>query len=310
MSLASDRDTVIVVGDYNLPLLHWTHDHETDSFLPTNPSSEIEIALTETLLSAGLHQVFSIPNNSLRFIDLAFSNSRNLDVFEPAVPILPTDRHHKAYILCLDINQVDSPHEEPVGEFDFDFGRCDYVSVAAALVSTDWESLQAAINVEFALNLFYVKLYSVLKQIVPLKRTNRSKTTKNAWWNSDLRRLRNQLRKVRKSFNKNRTEALRCHLRHLENEFKHLNDLLYRQHISRLEENLKRDPSSFWEHFKGRKHNVPVPVDVSFNGVTASNQAESVNLFADFFQNVYCSVDIDADCNYLASLQSYVVNLP
>ncbi|XP_055604337.1 uncharacterized protein LOC129752587 [Uranotaenia lowii] len=280
-------DSVIVVGDYNLPQLQWIFDHDLNSYLPTNASTEAEISLTEILFSAGLHQICSIPNNNMRLLDLAFCNDPgNVIMFESPVSIIPTDRHHKPYVLCVEVHSNSSP-TDCTGRFDFvlDYSKCNFDLIAAAFDSTNWEFIGANDNVNVAVDAFYRKLHSVL-------------------------RLRNQLRKARKCYTKNRTEDQRRRLRSLERDFKELNDNLYRQHISRFQQNLKRDPSSFWKHFKSKRRHATIPVDISFNGVAASNMTESTNMFADFFQSVFSSADYETDSNYLASIQSHDVNLP
>ncbi|XP_055590986.1 uncharacterized protein LOC129743069 [Uranotaenia lowii] len=312
MNLATALDSVIVVGDYNLPQLQWIFDHDLNSYLPTNASTEAEISLTEMLFSAGLHQICSIPNNNMRLLDLAFCNDPgNVIMFESPVSIIPTDRHHKLYVLCVEVHSNSSP-TDCTGRFDFvlDYSKCNFDLIAAAFDSTNWEFIGANDNVNVAVDAFYSKLHSVLKQYVPLKSSPRPQSFKHAWWNSDLRRLRNHLRKARKCYTKNRTEDQRRRLRSLERDFKELNDNLYRQHISRLQQNLKRDPSSFWKHFKSKRRHATIPVDISFNGVAASNLTESTNMFADFFQSVFSSADYETDSNYLASIQSHDVNLP
>ncbi|XP_055613896.1 uncharacterized protein LOC129760288 [Uranotaenia lowii] len=309
MKLTTARDSVIVVGDYNFPHLQWSFDQDINSYLPINASSEAEILMTEMLLSAGLYQQCNIANDNMRLLDLVFSNNPdNLVMFESSIAIIPTDRHHKPFNLCIE-TYLDPAPAKCIGDLDFDFNKCNFELVAAALDSTSWEFLGDADNVNTAVDAFYTNLYSVLKRIVPLKRPQRHQSFRHEWWNSELRRLRNQLRKARKNFIKNRTENQRHRLRNLERDFKALNEQLYRQHILRLQENLKNDPASFWRHFKNKKRNATIPVDVSFNGVTSRNITESTNMFADFFL-VFCSSDIVANNNYLASIQSHDVNLP
>lgn len=40
---ASINDTIVLLGDYNLPHLIWSYDDEINAYLPTNASSESEI---------------------------------------------------------------------------------------------------------------------------------------------------------------------------------------------------------------------------------------------------------------------------
>ena len=104
IDLAGDRNVVLVVGDYNLPLLRWTHDETVNCLLPVNASSEQEIALVESIVSKGLHQINDLTNFNGRLLDLAFiSVNRCVEVLEPPLPLLSIDNHHRPFLILFEL---------------------------------------------------------------------------------------------------------------------------------------------------------------------------------------------------------------
>ena len=111
--LAATTDTVIALGDYNLPRLSWEFDTDVNSYIPTNASSEQEIALTQSILACGLQQIQDVRNANERLLDLAFvSDSTRIELFESPCGILKIDAHHKPFIIKFDYFR-DSDDNDP-----------------------------------------------------------------------------------------------------------------------------------------------------------------------------------------------------
>ena len=75
LNMANPADTVVVLGDYNLPHLCWSLDHDLNSYIPVNASSEQETVMCESVMSNGLQQINSISNINGRILDLVFVNN-------------------------------------------------------------------------------------------------------------------------------------------------------------------------------------------------------------------------------------------
>lgn len=125
-SLARACDKMIVLGDYNLPGLCWQYDEDMNCFLPINASTESELALVESMLPTGLQQQNHFVNDNDRLLDLVFTNSSACaDMFEPPLPLLQVDRHHKPIVLKL---VVENNFVEEESEC-FDFHRFDFTAL-------------------------------------------------------------------------------------------------------------------------------------------------------------------------------------
>ena len=205
------------MGDYNLPHLSWVLDDEVNGLIPLNAASEQELALTENLISTGLQQICTLTNVNGRILDLAFvNNAESVELIEPPSAILQTDRHHKPFVLRVDLR--DSP-DEPMfpASSVLNFRRCNYVSLFEALESIDWDDLLQNRDSNTATAIFYNNLYSIIHRFVPFKRVHQSRTYK-PWWNADLRHRRNVLRKARKRFFRSSTPENKTTLERLEKE--------------------------------------------------------------------------------------------
>lgn len=311
VSKASNDDSVLLLGDYNLPRLIWSFDNDVGSYLPTNASSEEELAFTESMLSSGLQQICHVHNTNNRLLDLAFvSNSNETELFETPFSILPTDRHHKPFVLRLTLQTSPEILRPLPVHRDLDFNRCNYDAVIAELGMYNWEERLRAANTNTAITIFYDELFDIIGRHTPFRRTDIRRTSNPPWWNSTLRRQRNVLRKARRRFLRHRTEDNRITLRRLEVDYNENVSSSFREYIFRIENEVKADPSSFWRFVKSRKSSLSIPPAMFFEGITSDNVEGSVELFATFFKSVYNATSPSVSPESLSSLPSYDIYLP
>lgn len=216
--LSCVSDTIVVVGDYNLPGLSWFLDDDLNSYLPSNASSEAETTFAEMMISTGLHQVNSLLNTNDRLLDLAFvSDAGEVEVLDPPTNLLRLDAHHKPFVLRIEVtNNRHLTRPESNSELSFDFNRCDFVTLNQILSSINWYDLLSNESSDEAVALFYTKLFDVFRDAVPYKRKRLNLAPKLPWWSPELRHLRNVLRKARKRFFRSRSNEDRENLKSLE----------------------------------------------------------------------------------------------
>lgn len=311
MNTAACEDSVIVVGDYNLPRLLWSFDDDLASYLPSNASSEQELVFTENMIASGLQQICDVRNTNGRLLDLAFvSNSNEVELIEAPCTILPSDRHHKPFVLRLTARSTMESLPATSAEHDFDFNRCDYDAVIEELRLVNWEDIFHDANVNAAVATFYDVVFRIISRNTPLRRTNPRRSNSQPWWNAELRHRRNVLRKARRHFLRRRTADNRMVLRRLEAEYDECVSSSFREYIFRIQDEVKADPSSFWRFFKSRKGVQSIPSEMSFEGSTSHDIHGSVELFADFFKTVYTTDSPPDSPELLNSLPSYDIHFP
>ncbi|XP_062557622.1 uncharacterized protein LOC134222490 [Armigeres subalbatus] len=133
--------------------------------------------------------------------------------------------------------------------------------------------------------------------------------TKQPWWNNELQRLRNRLRKARKRYFRSKSEQHKVELRDLEGEYNSLRAQCFSCYIRRTEENIKDDPSTFWSFVRSRKQMNGIPQRVCYNGVTAETSLDSAHLFSSYFRSVLSENRSPSSEAYLDSLPRYDLNV-
>ncbi|XP_062537983.1 uncharacterized protein LOC134206295 [Armigeres subalbatus] len=244
----------------------------------------------------GLVQINSISNRNSRVLDLVFTSSSDiLEVSQPALPLLPTDDHHPPVLIQMDVcSFVPAQTERDPDAIDFDFRRCDCLSLNSELSTINWNQYLQAPSIDGNVVLFYDKLYEVFQLMVPRRRSDNHGISRNPWWNAELRNQRNKLRKAYKRFFANKTDENRNALRLVESSYNELLDSCYRRHLDNLQSNLKNNPSMFWKFVKSQKTSNQIPKTVNYGNATATTSDEAANLFAAFFQSVFNATSLAA----------------
>ncbi|XP_055528077.1 uncharacterized protein LOC129720614 [Wyeomyia smithii] len=291
---ATSGDSVIVVGDYNLPHLTWSYDNDVDSFVPTNASSEQELIFTENMIASGLQQICDVPNSHGRLLDLAFvSNSSEIELIGMPFTLLPCDQHHKPFVLRLPTSSSSENHSvNPVNQ-SLDINRCNFDAVISELRLQDWDGISHEAHTDTAVTTFYDVLFSIITRNTPIRTTRIRRVYNHPWWNATLRHKRNVLRKARRRFMRHRTAEYRVTLRMLETDYDECLHSAYRDYIFRIESEAKADPTV-----------------MSYEGTTTNDTDASVELFATFFKSVYNPIPTPVSPELLNSLPLYDVHLP
>ncbi|XP_058828357.1 uncharacterized protein LOC131688202 [Topomyia yanbarensis] len=304
-----DRTRVVVLGDYNLPLLRWSFDDEIGCFIPNNASSEHELLLVETMIASGLQQVNYLTNDNGRLLDLAFlSSASDFEILEPPVPLMKLDRHHHPFVLIIE-TLYGSPVIDDVDVW-YDFNQCDYDELNARISNINWIEILSLGTLDEAVDRFYRELDLIFQQHVPLRRRKRSCTNKRLWWNDEMRNLRNRLRKARKRFFRKRGKDDKSFVRDLERQFQSLNASCFRSYVLRLESNMKDEPKQFWAYLQNKTSTRGFPENVNYRDRTSTTPAESANLFSSYFQSVLSNNPHPLSESYLSSLPTFSLNLP
>lgn len=234
-----------------------------------------------------------------------------MDLTEPPVPILPVDSHHMPFVLLFDMSDENSIKlDNRVDDLGYDFINCDFNQLNEALADVRWHSLLQRPTVNESISSFYDKLFEVCSTFVPRKRKAVSSVFNEPWWTSELRHLRNVLRKARRRFFLSKSETDRINLRELETSYKSLLLSTHEAYLTRIQDNVKQNPSGFWNFVKKQKSSARVPNNVNYNDVHAASNVEAANLFASFFESVFSKVSPVCNSDSFAHIPSHDIHLP
>lgn len=181
----NENDTVIVCGDFNQPGIEWTMADDGDYYLPMNISSESEIAVCDTMLDLGMHQMCNLENQAGNVLDLVFTNQfYELLVSESTRPLIQLDQWHKAIEIELDIEYEQPTLSEPIQKYEFHLANYDAINDFFER-SVNLQLLNESNNIHDSFNSFYATLHDAVEKFVPKKITKRNNDP--PWYNRALK---------------------------------------------------------------------------------------------------------------------------
>lgn len=182
------NDSLIIMGDFNLPTIKWKLS--PSNYLYPDPShssiSSSTVKLLDSYNVARISQLNTVLNNNDRMLDLCFGSFEG-DVryvlMEAPSPLVKTSVHHPP--LLIEANgAISSTFKEPVEMLYYDFKHGDYRSMNTFLSHINWHDF-----IDLDLNSSTVTLSNILlyaiDQFVP-KRSRKS-SPQPPWSNSRLK---------------------------------------------------------------------------------------------------------------------------
>jgi Endonuclease-reverse transcriptase len=201
-------DSILVLGDFNLPKLRWRYDDDdsgSGGLLPLNVTTDLENDFINGLFACDLSQINFIPNDNGTYLDLIFSNSpNNITVENCENSLLKMERHHKAYevILRTDICVCDAAPQDSK-QYKFHLADCDKIN--SELNSIEWEERFRGMNVDSCVDLFYSIIWDIFDKCVPSKMNTGEVGL--PWMSKELSKLKNQKSRAAKKLRKS---AMKC----------------------------------------------------------------------------------------------------
>jgi len=130
---------IIILGDYNLPGLHWSVVN--NKIVPDSRKfSNLETNILANLSYLNLQQFNVTKNRKNSILDLILSNSPNILVSHVADTLLPIDHlYHPALIITFPINT--NYQSLYYNELVYDFSFCNYNIIKSQIASLDWPVL-------------------------------------------------------------------------------------------------------------------------------------------------------------------------
>lgn len=284
------NDMIYLFGDFNLNLLQWTRDPENSLvLLPNNLSREQDCKLFDLFYAHNLFQFNHIPNTRGRFLDLLWCSYLDEDVriFESDFPLSKID-------------WVDHPPLEGIFSMKYDlevrtesckcfnFRKADYKGMINYFKYFDWSSIisvQDEQDLDTVFSRFYQVLNTAFVKFVPIKKQFRF--TRPIWFNKELVSLKNRKTLVYKRYKKTRRTNDYILYSILRRRFNSLHGFLYKEHIRRVETDLKNNPSQFWKFVKSKRGGSGIPSIMRYGESSGSDVMSICDMFADYFESVY-----------------------
>lgn len=277
---------LLLVGDFNLPNLHWQFDSNLKSLLPYGTSNQTDSLLTDALAFNSLHQLNKICNANGRLLDLIITNTtESFTASRCPTPLVNEDIHHPALQISLNLRVQKPPKVN--SSTNFNFYKANYSKIEEELGAIDWSyHFKPNQTVDEIVDTFYDLITPIITSNTPI--TRKSSNGYPFWFSRSL------LKTLR--------EKAKYHLRYK----KYLNprDLLTYQMLRSRCDNMmqeclnrfksdsksliKKDPKYFWTFLKSRRSNsAEIPDEMFFKNETAQGGQKISNLFSKYFSSIY-----------------------
>lgn len=286
-----NSDIILIVGDFNLPLIEWHADlDKSNTFLPVNVSSS-ECVVLDSLFSNGLYQLNSFCNYIDRLLDLVFcTECDDVTVTKCSKPLTKIDLNHAPIEICFDFATVNSStFSNKTPSRNYNFKKANYIGLNNFFKTVNWISMFGNSDINVAVDDFYDIVQFGIDTFVPVFTVK--KCNAPSWYSRSLKKLRNK--KV-KSFKRYQLSKLPsdystyCDLRH---QFSTAQNLEYKKYITETEINLTKDPAKFWSFVDSKKRSGGFPAVMVYDGISTEDGPSISELFADFFESVYVADD-------------------
>lgn len=195
--LCDTRDTVILVGDLNLPHLDWS--------LLNCPDDHIHSLFLEFCTHHGLHQFVTSPTRDDHILDLVLSNDHNI-VSDLQVVDNFSHSDHCMVEFSLIVGQHEDCSNMPIEVFDYD--NADYDGIACFLLNDLFLScpeIDACETVDQVWANLVEPLNVAVQLFVPRKTVCRRSLKKARWRPRHIRRALNKKRLLWRHYRKDKT---------------------------------------------------------------------------------------------------------
>ena len=283
LCLEYPNNIFLICGDFNRPAVEWDKsDYGLESATNIGPQARTLIDCYEI---HDFRQVNPFPNGRGVFLDLFFTQMENIRVSLADECLTNNSIHHPAFCLELNINvHVRTLH---TSEVTFDFSRGNYDALNNFFNDIDWDMILYSKSIDFAVQEFYNVLYAGMKLFVPTKLAVTGSSSTPAWFTKELLTLIKKKKAAHMTFKRtNKVEDYNL-FSDIRRSCKKLNEELYNDYISNLENNLVRNPRFFWTYTKNLRMDRGLPSELSYEDVRLTSALDIANAFATHFQSSY-----------------------
>lgn len=281
---------VHIFGDFNQRSADFIPDMEKENILlPVVGENETLHFIFDKISNLGLNQINHVKNQQNCYLDFLLTNIyEDFCVSESLVPLWRNEAFHTAIEYSLFIHDNIRPVDCDLEEF-FDYQAANYSHIRNKLSIIDWQTiLTNEGNVERATEVFYNKLFKIIKEEVPIKKRRRQVHSKDPiWFNRQIKSLKNRKQKAHKIYKKhNSPDNLENYL----NICDQLNlaiNTAFQEYNLKTEHEIKTCPKKFFEYVRSKLKSDSFPSKMYLDSSEGNNSESICNLFAAFFQEVY-----------------------
>lgn len=305
ISLMNDNDKIIVMGDFNLPLVSWVADDNPRSLRPESENVD-SISVLNRFASLGVFQINNIHNSNNKLLDLVFVDELDSVEIHRSLPVVsPEDIHHPTLEVLLNCDVNYNEFENP--QFEYNFKRTDVPKLSNLLSNLDWDIVlplsanSSLSDFESCLTVFYRVLDGCFQQSVPIEKClNKSGP---CWYTKRLRSLRNAKTRVYKRYKRTNNPKIWSRYIVLRYQYNELCKQEYNLYIQNLIQNVSSCPKNFWDFINMKRKTSGFPSVMTLNNNSSNDSKTIANMFAEFFKTTFSNKSYD-NSNYPYDISS------
>lgn len=272
-----DNCKIIITGDFNMQIFGSNFDLNNGD----NYTKELLIFMNINNLSLK-NNVCNYQNKTL---DLVISNIQDVNVSRCDDPLVNEDAYHPAIVVECATGAPLSYRSRSSQNTGFAFHKADFLQLYNKVSELNWDNLYVQNNVNTAVDLFYDKLYSVIKQVCPAKHGGRLKYP--PWFPPDLIKNIKLKNKFHRYFKKYGNQCDYNRFRELRAITKNDIRIAYINHVGEIENSIKADSKCFWKYIKEKRTGSNKSLVMEYNGEVLNSDKDIANAFRDYFGSVY-----------------------
>jgi hypothetical protein len=170
----------------------------------------------------------------------------------------------------------------------FNFLKADFVAINKKLSDIDWSFLKPISDIDVMMEAFYSKLNDIFSICVP-RSLRFYKSKYPPWFNSSIVKQLRQKQKLWLKYKQSKSPLFYDEFKSIRKIIKLEIKRAHCKYILQVEQNITKDPKSFWSYIDCIKKNNFIPTYMTFNDKELQTPTDIANGFADFFQQTYTS---------------------
>lgn len=274
---------VLILGDFNL----------------NSCSTNIKTTFDYFCEFCSLKQYNTVLNNRGGMLDLVLGNfePNQIAVSHSEDPLVNIDQYHPMLDIIITYpgfkvsSRISSPQQvTPRSDTstDWKWRKADFQGLYNALAEVDWSDLLTINDINCAVQLFYDKLYEIIRLFVPTGKrlSNNQRYTYPKWYNVEIIKNIQNKHFHHKKFKKEGKEFNKAMFIYYREKVKKLIDCEYRKHMTVLQKNIIDDPVQFWKYVKDRKKDRRNINTYTYENTEVTDQA-AADAFAEYFASVF-----------------------
>ena len=238
----------------------------------------------EMLCEYGLVQCNKDPICNEHILDLVCVHGGQCNVHKTEKAMKSTLDALHCELLCACRPMQD--HEE---RFVYNYRKADFIHLIHLLHCSPWSFLTDTTSIDEGFDLFHDFVYAAINECVPRIRIRVCKYP--IWYDNDmissLKENDNSHKALKRSHSLTDYQAFS----ELRTNFKKRKRERYYDYISQIEQSVKLNTKRLFSVAKSNQTNVNTPNLMEYNGIEAGSLVDIAELFSDYFQSVFTSVD-------------------